>query len=157
MVDFFTADICDELGDGVQVLDYGFHSFGGKSKFSGKIETIRLDEDNTDLIALLKEDGKGRVCVVDVLGKYVAVVGENLMKLAVQNHWSGLVINGYVRDIALTREIDAGLIALGTCPKRSSKKSSGQRGIAVKFGGVIFEPDNMLYADEDGVIVVNEL
>ena len=127
-MEFYTADLCDELGDKVEVLEPILNSYGGENKFSGKIATIKLDEDNTSLIKLLKKDGNGRVCVVDVGAAYVAVVGENLMKLALKNNWSGIVVNGYVRDITFTQKIGVGLLAIGTCPKKSQKKSYWARG-----------------------------
>lgn len=156
-MEFFTADLCDELGDKVQVLEPILKSFGAKQKFSGKIETILLDEDNSDLITLLKEDGTGKVVVVDVSGVYVAVVGENLMKLALKNNWNGIVVNGYVRDITYTSKIDVGLMAIGTCPKKSQKKATGVREKTVEFGKIKFVPNHTIYVDNDGVIVIDEL
>jgi regulator of ribonuclease activity A len=156
-MEFFTADLCDELGDKAKTLEPIFNSYGGTEKFAGEIITIKLDEDNTDLITLLQEDGDGRVCVADVSGIYVAVVGENLMKLASKNGWSGIVINGYVRDITFTRDIAVGLLSLGTCPRKSQKKMSGHRDITVEIGGVRISSGQTLYADNDGVIVVDEL
>lgn len=156
-MEFYTADMCDELDDGVQVLDDGFVSYGGKKHFKGKIEIVTIDGNNASLIEVLKEEGEGRVCVVDVRGKYVAVVGENLMKLADQNNWSGILVHGYIRDTIFTREIDVGLLALGTCPKKDQKVASGTRGKSVTFGGVEFVVGHTLYADDDGVITVNEL
>jgi regulator of ribonuclease activity A len=79
------------------------------------------------------------------------------MKLALKNGWSGIVVNGYVRDITFTKDIEVGLIALGTCPKKSQKKAKGILDQIVEFGGVKFKSDYTLYADEDGVIVVDEL
>jgi len=153
----YTADICDELGDQVEVLTPHFIPYGGRERFGGSVTTIKLFEDNTDLIELLQEDGKGRVCVVDVGGAYVAVVGENLMKIAYENEWSGIVVNGYVRDITFTSEIDVGLMALGTCPRRSTKKASALINMPVEIGGVMIESGYTLYADYDGIVVVNEL
>ncbi len=152
---FFTADICDEQQTKVKVLDPIFKSYGGKSKFKGEIVTIRLEGDNSDLITLLKQEGCQRVCVVDVSGRYVAVVGENLMKLAQMNNWSGIVINGYVRDIVFTKKIDIGLLALGTCPAKSAKGAKGERDVTVSIGGIEIDSGQMLYADEDGVIIVD--
>jgi len=43
-MEFFTADLCDKLGDKVEVLKPILNSYGGKNKFSGKIATIKLDE-----------------------------------------------------------------------------------------------------------------
>jgi len=101
---------------------------------------------------LLKTEGKGRVAVVDVNSKYFAVVGENLMKYALENNWAGIVINGYVRDIEQTSTIDVALYALGTCPRKSFKESIYQEDISLEFAGARINAGEYLYADLDGII-----
>ena len=152
---FYTADLCDEHHEDVQVLEHIFKSYGKREKFSGKVVTIELDEDNRGLIELLKEDGSGKVAVVDVGAKFCAVVGENLMLMAKKNGWQGIIINGYVRDTHITKGIDVGLLALGTCPKRSKKIAEAKREVELRFGGVIFKDGMKVFADHDGVIVKN--
>ena len=84
-MNFFTADMCDEHKDDIQVADPIFNSYGKKEKFRGKAVTIKLDEDNRGLIELLKEDGKGKVAVVDVGAKFCAVVGEKYIIEEIEN------------------------------------------------------------------------
>ena len=155
---FSTADLCDEYGDRVKVLEIALNSYGGEERFSGEIVTIKLDEDNSDLVSMLRDEkGEGRVVVVDVEANYCAVVGDTLMGFAKKNGWSGIVINGFVRDTAITQTIPVGLMALGTCPRKSPQKSESQRGIELNFGGISFEVGEFLYADEDGVIVSDKI
>ena len=151
---FKTADICDSYGKGVEVVAETLYSYGKKISFSGEIVTILLDKDNSDLVTMLRdEQGNGRVVVVDVYAQYCAVVGDTLMGYALKNGWSGMIINGYVRDSKITKEIEVGLMALGTCPRKSSKKSPSQRNIDLHFGGVSFKCGAYLYADEDGIVI----
>lgn len=151
-MEFYTADLCDEHKENVQVLNPVFKSYGKTSKCFGQIITLKLDEQNGGLITLLKSEGKGRIAVVDVGAKYYAVVGENLMKFARENNWAGIIINGYVRDIEQTSQIDVALYALGTCPRKSFKESIYQEDIELNFEGVTFVPNDYLYADVDGII-----
>ena len=151
---FSTADICDNYGKSVEVVAEAMNSYGKVNSFSGKIITILLDKDNSDLVSMLRdEQGNGRVIVVDVYARYCAVVGDTLMGYALKNGWAGIVVNGYVRDTNITKDIEVGLMALGTCPRKSSKKSPSQRDIDLHFGGVSFKCGEYLYADEDGIIV----
>lgn len=151
---FFTADICDEYSEQVAVLGPGFSNFGGAPKCQGEIVTQKLDLNNTDLIALLRDkDGTGKVVVVDVDAAYYAVVGENLMKFAHQNNYAGIVVNGYIRDTYQISDIPVALYALGTCSRKSIPPTSGERNVPVSFGGITFTPGEYLYADTDGVIV----
>ncbi len=153
----FTADICDEYSDKVQVLDAGYKNYGGADNCQGEIITIKLDKNNSDLIKLLRdEDGSGKVVVVDVDQAYFAVVGENLMKFAHQNNYAGIIINGYVRDTFQITDIPVALFALDTCPRKYIPVTSGERGLSLSFGGVDFAHGSYLYADTDGVIVTAE-
>ena len=154
---FFTADICDEHYDEVSVLSAAYSNYGGSTKCQGQIVTIKLHNNNADLIALLRdEDGSGKIVVVDVDQAYFAVVGENLMKFAHENKYAGIIINGYIRDSAQIQDIPVALYALGKCPRKSIPVTQAERGISLSFGGVDFNSGDYLYADSDGVIVSAE-
>lgn len=153
---FFTADLCDAYGDKMQVLQDQLKPYGGEMSCCGPITTIKLDEDNGGLIELLKSDGKGRIAVVDAGGEYCAIVGDTLMGFAAQHNWSAIIVNGYVRDVANTQHIRVGLWALGTCPRKSQKKSPSKSQIDVSFLGVDFKEGNFLYADHDGIVLSEE-
>lgn len=154
---FFTADICDEHSDKVFVLDSGYKNYGGAEKCEGLIVTLKLDKNNSDLIKLLRdEDGTGKIAVIDVDRAYFAVVGENLMNFAHSSNYSGIVVNGYIRDTHQIKNIPVALYALGTCPRKYIPSTSGERNIPLSFGGVDFNNGDYLYADTDGVIVTPE-
>jgi regulator of ribonuclease activity A len=151
---FFTADICDQYSDRVFVLGAGYRNYGGADKCQGEVITIKLDKNNADLMQLLRDtDGTGKVVVVDVAQAYFAVVGENLMKLARQNNYAGIIVNGYIRDSVQIKGIPVVLYALGTCPRKYIPETRGRHNIPVSFGGIDFNSGDYLYADTDGVIV----
>jgi len=155
---FATADLCDEYKEKIQVLELPLVSYGGIGSFSGEIVTVELERNNAALVELLRDvKGEGRVVVVDVDAAYYAVVGDNLMKFAHHNGWAGIIINGYVRDIAITRTIPVGLFALGTCPKKSFEDNPSNLGTSLSFGDVTFEQGTFIYADEDGVVVSSKI
>ncbi len=153
-MDYITADICDEHRDEAQVLSHDYKSYGGIEACCGPIATIKLNEENSDLITMLKEPGLGRIAVVDVDRAYYAVVGENLMKFARDNGWIGILINGYVRDTKITKTIPVGLWALGTCSRKSHDKKPALRDIQLTFGGINFNNGEYLLADHDGIIMI---
>ena len=153
-MDFFTADICDEYKERVQVLAPGYRNYGGTLRFAGPIRTLRLIRNNYELIHLLQEPGNGAVAVVDVNAEYWAVVGENLMKFAREHGWSGILVHGYIRDTHITATLPVGLLALGTCPRKSFESNEGIRGLNLFFGDVTFRPGDWLFADGDGVVVI---
>ena len=150
---FYTADLCDKYPEHVRVLDPILKSYGGAKRVMGQIVTVKLSGSNKTLIELLKSEGAGQIAVVDVDATYTAVVGDNLMKFAFENNWAGIIINGYVRDTKNTKEIDVGLFALGTCPKKTMEVKEGSLHVKINFGGISFEEGDYLYADRDGIIV----
>ena len=56
-----TADLCDAYGDLLQYVEPIFRDFGQKTKFGGKICTVKCHEDNSYVKAALAEPGDGRV------------------------------------------------------------------------------------------------
>jgi regulator of ribonuclease activity A len=152
--DFSTADLCDEHGDMVQAADPIFRDYGGAVVFGGAVATVKVYDDNTSVRAMLETAGDGRVLVVDGGGSLsCALVGDRLAQLALDNGWSGVVVNGCVRDSAALARLPLGVKALATHPRRSEKRGAGQVNVPVAFAGVNFEPGLFLYADGDGVIL----
>ncbi|MGD9619165.1 MAG: ribonuclease E activity regulator RraA [Mycolicibacterium sp.] len=150
-----TADLVDEIGPGVRSCDLQLNQYGGRSRFAGPITTVRCFEDNALLKAVLSEPSDGGVLVIDGDGSlHAALVGDVIAGLARSNGWSGLIINGAVRDSATLRTLDIGIKALGTNPRKSAKTSGGVRDAAIEFGGVVFVPGHLAYSDDDGIVVV---
>jgi regulator of ribonuclease activity A len=153
-MNFKTADLCDQFSEELEVCEPLFNDYGGEINFSGPIATIKCFEDNSRVRESVEEAGEGRVLVVDAGGsKRRAVLGDLLAKKAATNRWSGFVIFGSIRDSGAIRTMSLGVKALATCPLKTDKRNEGQRDLAVRFGGVTFNPGAWLYADEDGVIV----
>lgn len=153
----YTADFCDTYPDKVSVLGPGFSNYGGAPMCQGKVVTIELNLNNSDLITLLRdEDGTGKVVVVDANEEYYAIVGEKLMQFAEKNNYAGIIVNGYIRDTFQIKDIPVALYALGTCSRKSIPVTQGRRDIPLTFSGATFRPGDYVYGDTDGVIVTAE-
>ena len=150
---FSTPDLSDENPD-AQALAPILQNLGGKKVFWGKIETLKCPDDNSYVKELLNSDGDGKVLVVDADGiSTVALLGDMIAEAGVRNNWSGIVINGYVRDIDILSKLDIGVQAIGTMPIRSEKKNQGQVGIDISFGGLTFSSGDYVYADNNGLLL----
>ncbi len=153
-----TADVCDALGADVDVLSEDFKSYGGRPDFAGPAVTLRTLDDNSQLKTLVKTAGEGRVIVVDGGGsRRTALLGGNLAADAASNGWAGLIIYGCVRDLHELHREDIGIMALGTCPRKSHKQDRGELDENVAIGGVLISPGYWVIADQDGVVVSREL
>jgi regulator of ribonuclease activity A len=159
---FATCDICDANEDKLAagtlaVLPPVFKSFGKQVKFSGPATTLKVFEDNVLVRQALETPGNGHVLVVDGGGSLrCALVGGNLGVLAEKNGWSGIIVNGCVRDSEELSACNVGIRALATHPQRSIRKGVGDKDLAVSVAGVIVRPGHWIYADADGVLVSAE-
>lgn len=154
MLDFKTTDLCDDYSDELQISDIAFRSFGKKTRFSGKIETVNVYEDNVLLVEALESVQEGSVIIVDGGGSNrCALLGDRLAGIAQSRKLSGIIINGYVRDSVDLAKMNIGILALGTNPLKSKKEGTGERNSNLHFGGVDWNPDEYVYVDEDGVII----
>lgn len=141
--------------DSFRVLPPVFHHYGGMRRFAGRVSTVKCFEDNSLVKAAVESPGAGRVLVVDGGGSLRrALVGGNLAAAAARNGWAGLVIDGCVRDVAELAQCDVGIRALAALPLPTDKRGEGQRDVAVQVQGVWIRPDDRLYADADGIVVI---
>ncbi len=149
-----TADLYDEHGDQLDSCHLQLRQYGGRRAFSGRIATVRCHEDNALLKSVLSEPGEGRVLVVDGGGSLrAALMGDVIAGIAVASGWAGVVIHGVVRDVAALRDLDLGIKALGSNPRKSAKTGAGERDVPVAFGDAVFHPGAELFSDEDGILV----
>ena len=151
-----TADLIDRHGGALQSCDLQFRQFGGRSRFAGRIRTVRCHQDNVLVRQVLSEPGSGQVLVVDGGGSlHTSLVGDVVAGLAQGNGWAGLVIHGAVRDVVALGGLDIGVKALGSNPRKSAKAGAGELDVPVSFGGARFAPGAHLYSDEDGIVVAD--
>lgn len=161
-MNFSTCDLCDahqeKLSQGtLQALPPGYRHFGKRKRFAGSAQTLKVFEDNALVRSTLETPGEGKVLVVDGGGSLrSALVGGNLAKLAENHGWAGIIVYGCVRDTLELNACEVGVRALGTIPRRSARLGVGEKDLMVNISGVIVHPGDMIYADEDGVLVSRE-
>lgn len=152
-----TTDISDDHPGLVRYAEPVFRDYGGRLAFSGPVVTLHVPNDNSKVREAVEGPGGGRVLVVDGDGlTNCALLGGNLGKLAEQNGWAGVVVNGCVRDTAELAACAIGVKALAAHPKRSEKCGLGEKDVTVSFAGLTIAPGEWLYADGDGIVVSAE-
>ena len=154
MPDFNTADLCDAYGEALQVAQPVFNDYGGRLAFHGQISTLKVVEEFIPIKQTLQTAGESRVLVVDGSASMkVALLGDRLAEIGLNNGWAGIVINGCIRDSTNVADIAIGVKALNTNPRRPGLGNSGVRDLEVSFAGVVFKPGHYLYADRDGLVI----
>ncbi len=150
-----TADLYDEHGGSLGICTTQFHQYGQRTRFQGAITTFRGHEDNSLLRSVVNEPGHGRVIVIDGDGSlYCAMLGDQAADIAARNGWEGFIVNSAIRDAAALAEINIGVAALGTSPRKSGKEGKGWLNVPVAFGGAVFVPGTHVVCDEDGVVLL---
>ena len=155
---FSTCDFCDDHKDDLsgdfRVLLPLYKDYGGVSRFFGQVVTVKCHEDNTPVKAAVESEGHGRVLVVEGGGSLRrALLGGLLAASAAHHGWSGLLIDGCVRDLAELRAAPVGIRALAHTPMPTVRQQAGQTGLPVCLHGTWIRPGDWLYADEDGIVL----
>ncbi|MBD3942952.1 ribonuclease E activity regulator RraA [Microbacterium sp. NEAU-LLC] len=149
-----TADLYDERGDELDSVALQFHDLGGRVAFDGPIRTVRCHRDNALVKELLATPGDGAVLVIDGGGSLEsALVGDLIAGSAVAHGWAGLIVHGAIRDRAAIADLDLGVKALGSNPRKSAKAGVGEVDVPVTIAGVVLAPGRHVWADADGILV----
>ncbi|KAK8939495.1 Regulator of ribonuclease-like protein 3 [Platanthera guangdongensis] len=155
------AKLCDAnvelLKSGVvHVVPPIFQSYGLKQTFSGRTVTLRVLDEDVSVRELIEgyPDGDGKVLLVDGGGRReCSLMGENLVMLARNKGWSGIVVRGCVREVYEINKCDIGVRALGSNPVKGKKEHDCVQYVSVSFGNFNIRDGDWLYADSDGIIV----
>jgi len=152
---FKTADLCDDhsANGSLQICEPAFQDYGGSISFHGKVHTVSCFEDNSKVREAVFMEGAGKVLVVDGGGSLRhALMGDMLAAKAVENGWSGIIMNAPIRDSEEIGKLKLGVKALCTYPLKSKKQGLGIHNMPVSFAGVLFNEGDFVYADEDGIV-----
>lgn len=118
---------------------------------------MRCFHDNSKVKEMLKENGKGKVLVVDGNGSSErALMGDQVALTALNNQWEGVVIWGAVRDVGALSEIDLGVKALTSCPFKTEKRDIGETQVGLTIQGQMIQPGDYLYSDWNGIVISKE-
>ncbi len=154
---FGTAELCDKFKEKVRVLAPTLYDFGGSHFCFGIAVTIKCEGNNLGIIQLAKEGGKGRIMVVDDkdnTNKY-ALLNYQIANQMIINKWQGIIINGYIRNSNLLKELPITIKALGTVPYGSIKKGSFSLYEPLSFAGQRIISGDKIFMDNDGIIILN--
>ena len=147
-----TPDLSDKYPDKDFLLD--FQCFSKIKSMHGQISTVFCPDDNSFVREMLSENGHQKIMFIDgAKSKNVALLGDNLAALAIENNWSGIIVNGRIRDAEIISQLELAIFALGTCPRKSSKKNQGKKNIELLIDGLTIKPGDWVYADINGILI----
>ena len=122
----------------------------------GRAFTVRCTADLFAVLDALERTRTGDVLVVDAQGSPSAVAGELIGTEAERRGLAGLVVDGVVRDVAGLRRLSLPVYARSTRPDAGSVGRLGELQVPVHCGGVEVRPGDLVFGDDDGLLVASE-
>ena len=151
-----TCDLYDEYLDVARVPTVSFLNLGGERQFCGTVVTVKCFEDNSRIKELVAMEGKGKVMLVDGGGSQrCALVGDVLAGEAQRGGWAGIIVYGSVRDKVALSKLNLGVMALNVTPRKSVRRGEGQVDIPIQIGNIWCESGDIVYGDDDGILLLN--
>ncbi len=149
-----TACLCD-ANKSIRTLDPGIRPIRSDLKLIGRARTVVCQDDFLTVILALKEAEPGEVLVVDGRGGRRALAGELFASEAARKGLGGLVVDGAVRDIVTLHKLPVPVYSRYIFPNAGTTRRIFETQVPITCGGVSVEPGDILFGDEDGVIVAS--
>ncbi|MFJ2719705.1 RraA family protein [Streptomyces sp. NPDC087437] len=153
--DIPTTTLADLLGR-AQVMDIGIRPLWSPvPRVAGPAFTVRCPPgDNLMLHAAIHRATPGSVIVVESGDLDYALAGGNVCAVAQRRGVTAFVLDGLIRDLGEVREAGFPVFARGVIPIPGGKKAVEPLNAEVTCGGAKVNADDVVVADEDGVVVV---
>jgi regulator of RNase E activity RraA len=111
--------------------------------------------DNLMAMKAIEAAQPGDVIVISSDGEAnLSVWGGIMSTMAVRKGIAAVVTDGVVRDLVQTRDAGFPVWATGNTPAAPTKDGPGQLNTLITCGNVLVYPGDLIFADEDGVVVI---
>jgi 4-hydroxy-4-methyl-2-oxoglutarate aldolase len=124
-------------------------------RLAGPAFTVVAEDDHLPVMSALAAAAPGDVLVIAAYGGSGAVFGELFATEARRRGLAGIVTDGYCRDLRGLREIGLPVFARGTTPRSGTTVSRAAPGGTVAFGGVDVAAGEVVFGDDDGLLVAS--
>jgi 4-hydroxy-4-methyl-2-oxoglutarate aldolase len=150
-----TACLCD-CGKKLRIMDPEIRPITRGVKMIGIAHTVHCKEDFLTVIKALHDAKEGEVIVIDGEGDKIALAGEMFALESRKKKLGGIVINGGCRDVEGIRNINFPMFAKYITPQAGTSTKIFKTQIQINCGGVPVVPGDIIFGDNDGVIVMSE-
>ena len=150
-----TPCICDadKARQTLRLVDPAIRPIQTGLKLIGRAHTVRCHEDFLTVIKALRDAEPGEVIVIDSQGSQRALTGGLFPTEAKRKGLAGIVIDGPCRDTAAIRRLDIPYYARSVNCMAGTTNRIFETQVAIECGGVTVNPGDVLFGDDDGLIV----
>ena len=155
LLNYSTCNISDGLNK-LYTMDMGIRQMFPCRKLAGTAVTVKVRSgDNFMLHKGMSLVKPGDVLVVETQGANSYAVGGALMVSCMDKlGGAGIVVDGPVREIEVLRELGIPVFARGTVCGAGDKEGPGEVNFPIACGGVVVNPGDLVFGDENGVVVI---
>ncbi len=150
-----TACLCD-CGKKLRIMDPEIRPITRGVKMIGIAHTVQCKADFLTVIKALHDAKEGEVIVIDGEGEKIALAGEMFALESRKKKLGGIVINGGCRDVEGIRKINFPMFAKCITPQAGTSTKIFKTQVEVNCGGVSVSPGDIVFGDNDGVIVMSQ-
>src|SRR3954451_16226578 len=124
-------------------------------RMAGPAFPVLAEEDHLPVLSAVAEAAPGDVLVIATNGGSRAVFGELFATEAHRRGLAAIVADGLCRDLRGLRQIGLPVFARGTTPRAGTAVSRAPSGATIAFGGVEVAPGDIVFGDDDGLLVAS--
>lgn len=153
-----TACVCDankSLGLDLRAMDPGIRTFRRGLTLVGRAHTVRCHNDFLTVIKALGDAEAGEVIVIDSQNSTKAMTGELFPSECIRKGLAGIVNDGPCRDTAVVRALDLPYFARSVTCVPGTTDLLFETQIPITCGGVEVSPGDIVFGDDDGVLVAS--
>lgn len=125
-------------------------------KMVGIARTVHCKADFLSVLKALHDANEDEVLVIDAEGEKIALAGELFALEAKRKKLAGIVVDGACRDVKGIREISLPVYAKYTVPRAGTADKIFKTQVKIKCGGVPVSPGDIVFGDDDGIIIMTE-
>ena len=151
-----TACVCDaekSVQLQLRVIDPQIRPLRRGLKMVGLAHTVQCKDDFLTVIQALFEAQAGEVLVIDSQASQRALTGELFPTEAIRKGLAGIVNDGPCRDTAAVRALPLPYYARSVDCRAGATQQLFATQIPVNCGGVTVHPGDILFGDDDGILV----
>lgn len=150
-----TACICDANKE-VRSMSPDIRPLNAAGKLIGRARTVTCKDDFLTVLAALRDSVADEVLVVDGQGGVKALAGELFSTEAERRGLAGIVIDGGFRDVRTVKTLKMPVYAKHLNPMAGTTKTLFETQVGITCGSVKVEPGDIIFGDEDGLVVASE-